>query len=71
MIFILLYVGSCLQYNTVHNFSVWITIGSNPADSFDIAMSFVMIIKLGIINDRTTKLKQKNPGTKIGKNVLN
>ena len=30
--FILLFMRSCLQYNTMHAFSVWLGTGTNPAD---------------------------------------
>ena len=32
MNFILLYVKNCLKYDALHDFSVWISKGSNPAD---------------------------------------
>ena len=31
-IFFLIFVESCLKYNTIHNFTVWPRTGSNPAD---------------------------------------
>ena len=30
MIFILIFIEYCLQYNAKHDFPVWITTGSNP-----------------------------------------
>ena len=32
MIFILKFVENCLYYDGIHNFSVWLRTGSNPAD---------------------------------------
>ena len=32
MFFILLFVENGLQYNAIHNFSVWLRTGFNPAD---------------------------------------
>ena len=32
MIFILIFVENCLLYYAIHDFSVWLRIGSNPAD---------------------------------------
>ena len=33
MIFILIYVEHFLSFDAIHNFSVWLRTGSNPADS--------------------------------------
>ena len=33
MIFILIFVKNCLQYNVIHDFSVWPRTGSNLADN--------------------------------------
>ena len=32
MIYILIFVENCLQYDAIHDFSVGLRIGSNPAD---------------------------------------
>ena len=32
MIFILIFVENCLYYDAIHDFSVWLRTGSNPAD---------------------------------------
>ena len=32
MIIILILVENCLYYDTIYDFSVWLTTGSNPAD---------------------------------------
>ena len=32
MIFILIFVENCLQYDAIHDFSVWLRTGSYPAD---------------------------------------
>ena len=31
MICVLIFVGNCLSFDAIHNFSVWLRIGSNPA----------------------------------------
>ena len=32
MIFVLLFVEKCIKYDALHDFSVWLRTGSNPAD---------------------------------------
>ena len=32
MIFILIFLANCLQYDAIHDFSVWLITGSNSAD---------------------------------------
>ena len=32
-IFILIFTENCLQYDAIHDFSLWLRTGSNPADS--------------------------------------